>query len=125
MSIPYQIVHNLELYRGDYCSWQHVFWQDEPDGIESDLTGAEANAQIRDKPLPNGVSLVTLEAVITLPNIVTVTINGNLWYDEEALWPSKKGFWDLQLDWGSGQVYTFVRGDVVITQDITKVVEDP
>lgn len=121
MSILYQITYDLELYRGDYKKWRHVFWQDEDATIASDLDGAEAYAQIRDKPLPNGVSLVTLETLITLPNIVDVTINGNLWYDEDALWPAKKGYWDLQLDWGSGEIFTFVRGDVLITPDITNV----
>jgi hypothetical protein len=101
----------LAIYQGDTYRWQFVLWSDAEKTIPVDLTGAEVKAEIRDKP--GGNIQTTLDLVVTLPNIIDATL------DAAASHLLKKGVWDLQVTFASGDVSTFLAGAVTITADVT------
>jgi len=105
--------YSLTLYRGDSYSWRFVVWTDEAKTEEADLTGVTAKAEIRDKS--GGLSIMTLECSIELPNVVNVALTADLWVD----WLLSKGVWDLQLTYPGGEVVTVVAGSVSVTADVT------
>jgi hypothetical protein len=106
--------YDLNLYRGD--TWKARFQlYDVIDGAQSpvDLTGATVAAEIRDRP--NGLTIVELDCVITLPNIIDVAMTPAMWTDA----PTGTGAWDLEITYGNGDVHTAVAGKVTITADVT------
>lgn len=107
--------YDLDLYRGDSYAWRFILWQDEAKTIPTDLVDATSSAQIRDKA--DGAKVVDLNCSIELPNFVDVAITPELY----ATCPSK-GSWDLQITFVNGDVYTPIRGSVVVTADITTAV---
>lgn len=104
--------YDLDLYRGDSYAWRFIMWQDEDKTIPTDLTDTTAAAQIRDKP--DGAKVVDLPCSVELPNFVDIAITPELY----AACPAKGG-WDLQLTFVNGDVYTPIRGSVVVTSDYT------
>jgi hypothetical protein len=107
--------YDLVLYKGDTYKWTFVIWQDINKTQPADLTNVTSHAQIR--PTPGGPLAAELVCVITLPNIVEVSLT-------EALWAGitiPSGAWDLQLVYVSGEVKTPIGGTVTITNDITRV----
>lgn len=102
----------LDLYRGDTARFQFKFWK--KDQTPVDLTGATAKAEIRDRPA--GGIIATLDCTITLPNIVDMVLTE----DNSLLLPQKKGVWDLQIRFATGDVLTPVAGDVAVTADVTE-----
>jgi len=103
----------LELYRGDSASWQFRLYDDEGKTIPTNLTGVQAKSQIRDRS--GGTSVTDLTCVITLPNIIDVSLTAE---DSKAI-ELTRGFWDLQLTYTDGRVHTIVAGGVTVTADIT------
>jgi len=119
-------VFDLKLYRGDTHSWTFNLWEDEAKTIPIDISAPEftVNCQIRDKPKPLGITLVTLDAYIVMTNIINVVLHSEAWDDESNSWPEKKGFWDLEVVQDVTTellVTTYVAGKVLITPDITDV----
>jgi hypothetical protein len=102
---------NLAIYQGDTYEWTFRIWQDPAKTMPYDLTGATVESQIRDKP--EGAESVTLTCDLTLPNIVTVSLDAA----SSAL--VRSGVWDLQVTFDTGWVSTFVRGSVTVTPDVT------
>lgn len=102
----------LNIYKGDTYQWRVRLWTDAQQTVPYDLTGAAAAAQIRDKP--GGVLAVDLDCLITLPNIVDITLDS----DSSALVPLV-GAWDLQLTFPGPVVHTPVAGMVKATADVT------
>lgn len=100
----------LDLYRGDSGRMRVTLLDKAQQPI--DLTGAVAKAEIRDRPA--GTTIILLTCVITLPNIIDVTLSAE---DSHKL-PSK-GVWDLQLTFASGEVKTPLAGQVLVTTDVT------
>ena len=100
----------LDLYRGDSGRMQVTVSDKAQQPV--DLTGVVAKAEIRDRPA--GTTIVPLICVVTLPNIIDVTL---LAADSQKL-PSK-GVWDLQLTYASGDVKTLLVGQVQVTTDVT------
>jgi hypothetical protein len=106
-------VGNLDIYRGDTKRWIINLWTDAKRTVPSDLTGATANATIRDKAI-GGSYVLALTCTITLPNIVNMTLIP----DQSRSLPAV-GVWDLQISYPSGDIYTVLRGNVIVTQDVT------
>lgn len=100
----------LDLYRGDSTTMHLLLWDSNSNPI--DLTGVIAKSQIRDRPA--GTTIINLICVITLPNIVDITL---LAADAKALPPA--GVWDLQFTYPSGDVRTALAGPVSVTADVT------
>jgi len=103
----------LDLYRGDTAAWQFRLYEDENKTQPSDLTGVEAEAQIRDRS--GGQKITNMACVVTLPNIIDVTLAAA---DSQAL-QITRGYWDLQLTYADATVHTIVAGGVTVTPDIT------
>jgi len=101
---------DLDLYRGDSARMQVTLW--DKDHQPLDLTDVSARAEIRDRPA--GTILVPLTCVVTLPNIIDVTLKAK---DSRDLPPA--GVWDLQLTYASGEVNTPLAGQVRVTPDVT------
>jgi len=102
----------LDIYRGDSAHLRVRLWADPDKTIPVDLTGVDAKSQIRERPA--GTQITDLVCVVTLPNIIDVTL---LAADSHKL-PSK-GAWDLQLTYLSGDVRTPLAGPVTVTPDVT------
>lgn len=100
----------LEIYRGDSLRLR-VKLLDQAQ-LPIDLTGVVAKSEIRDRPA--GTQITALSCVITLPNIIDLTLSAAA---SHAL-PSK-GVWDLQLTYSTGEVRTPLAGPVAITADVT------
>jgi hypothetical protein len=107
-------VGNLDIYRGDTKRWKCNLWADIKRTVPTDLTGVVANASIRDKAL-GGSYETALTCVITLPNIIDVSLTAEQSRNLPAV-----GVWDLQLTYPSGDVYTVMKGAVIVTQDVTR-----
>lgn len=105
---------NLDIYRGDTKRWQFRLWADVAKTIPTDLTSVVANATIRDEVVGGSFEL-PLTCTITLPNIVNMTLTS----DQSRSLPSV-GVWDLQLNYPSGDIFTPLKGAVVVTQDVTR-----
>lgn len=103
----------LALYRGDSYKWQFVFWLDDAKTQPIDLTGVVAAAQIND--VFGGPNAIDMDCVITLPNIVDVSLIADKWTGISL----KGGNWDLQMTYPSAEVITFVAGAVTVAQDVT------
>lgn len=103
----------LDLYRGDTYYWQFRFWQDAAKTVASDLTGVAVASQIRGV---NDALLVTLTCVVTLPNIVDVTLPA----EESKKLSTKAQLWDLELTYADGSVWTPAAGAVKVSTDATQ-----
>jgi len=101
---------DLDLYRGDSARMQVTLWDKAHAPI--DLTDVVARAEIRDRAA--GTIVIPLTCVITLPNIIDVTLAAS---DSMNLPPA--GGWDLQLTYASGEVNTPIAGLVRVTPDVT------
>jgi len=104
--------YNLKLYRGDTHRFRVILWADKAQTVAYDLTGATVEAEIRDKSA--GIHVVTLDTVVTLPNIVDVAMTPEM-FDTCPL----KGVWDLQVTTGDGEVLTPLAGTVAVMADVT------
>ena len=104
----------LDIYHGDRGHWQFRLLDASNNPI--DLTHVVAKSQIRDRP--GGTKIVELGCVITLPNIIDVTLAA---VDSFTLITDgiTKGAWDLQLTYASGDVLTPIGGAVTVTMDVT------
>lgn len=102
----------LTLYRGDTGRWRFSLWLDANKTQPTDLTGATALAQIRDRA--GGSLIVSMECAITLPNHIDMVLLSA----DSARLPSS-GAWDLQVTYASGDVITVLSGPVNTTSDVT------
>src|SRR5262245_50603302 len=102
---------DLDLYRGDSTRLRvKLFAQD---SSPLDLTGAEAKAEIRDRPA--GDVIVPLICTIELPNTIQIDLIAS-----DSLNLPQAGVWDLQLTFlSSGDVKTPLAGQVSVTPDVT------
>jgi hypothetical protein len=100
----------LALYRGDTFRLQITL--SDQNNVPLDLTGVVAKSEIRDRPA--GAIIIELQCLITLPNIINLTL---LTADSHNL--PAQGVWDLQLTYPSGDVKTPLAGPVAVTPDVT------
>lgn len=108
----------LSLYRGDTYRWRFSLWLDSDQTVPTDLTGATARAEIRDKP--GGTLIATIACAVELPNIVNAVLSAA---DCQKLPGS--GAWDLQITYASGDVATVLAGPVNAVSDVTTVATPP
>lgn len=111
-------VFNLDLYRGDSYTWRAILWNDTAATVPTDLTAASAAAEIRDKSA--GTHIVPLTCVITLPNIIDVTMDPSDWTTCPAA-----GVWDLQVTFPGGVIRTVLAGTVKTTGDVVDSIVAP
>jgi hypothetical protein len=104
---------NLDIYRGDTKRWQFKLWKDTAKTQPTDLTGVAVTATIRDEAIGGSFEL-PLTCTVTLPNIVDMVLTA----DQSRSLPAV-GVWDLQLNYASGDIFTPLKGAVVVTQDVT------
>ena len=103
----------LVLYRGDTQRWTFKLFSDTAKTIPSDLTGVTVASMIRDKT-DGGSYSVEFECTVTLPNIVNLVLDA-----ETSRTLPKKGVWDLELTYPSGDIVTVMKGAVTVTPDAT------
>lgn len=104
--------YDLQLYRGDSRDIRFVLWTDEEKTEPLDLTGATAEAEIRDKSA--GSVIVVLQCTIVAPNFVDLHVSPTMSKSAPA-----KGVWDLQVTYPNGAVRTHTAGAVKVTGDVT------
>lgn len=104
--------YDLNLYRGDSYSWEFHLWDDAAQTIATDLAGAVAAAEIRDRPA--GSTIAPLVCLVVLPNVVRMTLAATLWPDIKS-----RGVWDLQLSFSAEDVRTVLAGCIKVTSDVT------
>jgi hypothetical protein len=104
---------NLNIYRGDTGRWQFNLWTDVARTQPADLTGVQVNALIRDKAL-GGNYEQALTCTVALPNTINMVLTSS---QSESL--PAVGVWDLQLAYPSGDIFTILKGNVIVTQDVT------
>lgn len=109
--------YDLNVYRGDSCSWRFTVWQDAAATVPLDLTGVTPAAEVRNGP--GGTIYVALPLTIT-SNHVDVVLSAQ---NSQKL--PAKGVWDLQLTFPNGDVRTIVGGAVTVTADVTDSVVAP
>ena len=102
--------YSLAIYRGDSYTWTFRVWDDPEHTVAVDLTGVEARAEVC-----VGTGQHVLEAVITLPNVITVTLDAGV-----SAGLTGSGRWDLQLRYSEDVVYTLVAGGVSVASDVTR-----
>jgi hypothetical protein len=105
---------NLDIYRGDTKRWQFKLWTDAKRTVPADLTGVTVNASIRDKAL-SGSYETALACTVAAPNTINMTLTASQSRDLPAV-----GVWDLQLTYSNGDIYTVLKGAVIVTQDVTR-----
>jgi hypothetical protein len=103
---------DLALYRGNTVRRDATIWLDDGHTQAADLADATPKSEIRDKP--GGKLLATFTCTVELPNIVHLELPAAVC----ATLPSR-GAWDLQLTYGSGDVWTPVAGKVSVTMNTT------
>lgn len=109
---------DLDLYRGDSYTWRVILWNDTARTVPTDLTDASADAEIRDKSA--GTHIVTLDCLVTLPNIIDVTMLPDDW----STCPTT-GVWDLQVTFPGDVIRTVLAGKVTTTGDVVDSVVAP
>lgn len=104
--------YNLNIYRGDSGYWTFKFWDDPKKSKPSNLTGATALCQIRNKI--DGTVITTIQATIVPPNIVSCSLepDGSSLIQANAVW-------DLQITYPTGDVQTPIGGTVITTLDVS------
>ncbi len=104
----------VEFYKGDSSAWRVVIWLDTHRTYPYDLAGIQAKAEIREKS--GALRLWSLTCVVTLPNIIDITLPASVSRDLPD-----EGVWDLQLTDmnNSERVVTILRGPVTVIPDVT------
>ena len=101
--------YSLAIYRGDSYTWPFRAWSDAAHTVPIDLAGVTVAAEVC-----VGSSRHPLGVVVTLPNVITVTLDAGT---SRQLYGS--GRWDLQLTYSEDVVYTLVAGGVSVSPDVT------
>lgn len=108
--------HDMSPYRGDTLSRGFDFWEDPEKTIPSDLTGITAAAEIRN--MTNGKQIFPFECTVApsgFANRVIIYMDGSVTGSLVKL-----GYWDLQLTYPDGRIWTAVAGKVTVIDDITE-----
>lgn len=107
---------DLYIYQGDTFNMKVRLRQltvDSQAGNVVDVTGAVGAAQIRTSPTSN-VALATMACVVnndfSIDLSMTATQTSGL----------VQGVWDFQLTWPDGSIKTYLKGNVYITQEVTR-----
>lgn len=101
---------DLDIYRGDSMRLRFKLW--DQDQLPLDLTAVLVKSEIRDRPA--GTTVIALTCNVELPNVIELFLPS----DKSQKLP-QNGVWDLQLNYGSGEVKTPLAGQVKVTADVT------
>lgn len=107
--------YDLTPYRGDTLTLGFDFWVDTDQTIPTDLTGVTAAAEIRS--MTNGKQVFPFVCTVSpegFANRVLIYMDGDT---SGSL--VKQGYWDLQLTFPTGNIWTAVAGSVKVIDDIT------
>lgn len=77
------------------------------------VTGAVGSAQIRTTPASN-VALATMTCVVNGDNSIDLSMTPT--QTSQLV----QGVWDFQLTWPDGSIKTYLKGNVFITQEVTR-----
>ena len=102
----------MALYRGDTYKWRVVIWLDAQRAYPFDMTGMVTKAEIR--PQPTGAKSWLIGTTITLPNIVDLHLSSGTCHQLPD-----QCVWDLQITTITNDVFTVLRGDVQVVDDVT------
>ena len=102
----------LDIYRGDSKRVRVKLFDQQDPPQPLDLSGVIVKSEIRDRPA--GTTVIPFTCYITLPNIIELFLPS----DKSQQLPLN-GVWDLQLNYGSGEVRTPLAGPVTVTPDVT------
>lgn len=102
----------MMFYRGDSYKWRVVIWLDAQRQRPFDMTGMVTKAEIR--PVPTGFKAWLIDTTITLPNIVDLSLPADVCHElpDECVW-------DLQFTTSAADVFTVLRGNVQVVDDVT------
>lgn len=112
-------VFDLQIFQGDSFGggWTVVLPDLTPLGGPADLTTAAVSAQIRAKQDPNSDLYATFDVEVL--DAVARQVRPKLAPEQTASIPKKKGYWDLQVEYG-GWVGTVLRGSVEVVPEVTR-----
>ncbi len=105
---------DLDIYRGDTGRWSFLLWKDQAKTDPVDLAGAVPRAQVRAGV--GGSVLVDLACSITAPNRVDVVLSAVT----SATLSPVRGYWDLEITYGDGNVSTVLAGRACVAADVTR-----
>jgi len=108
--------YDLRVYRGDTFRWTFVLWLDRKKAVPMDLAGATVKAEIRNRPA--GATVIPLALEIELPNRIAAELTAAASSSLPVGLPQNM-VWDLQITLPNTDVNTILRGDVVMTTDVT------
>lgn len=101
----------LDIYRGDALRLRVKLWDQNNQPI--DLTSVIVKSEIRNRP--GGDFIMPFVCTITLPNIIDLFLPSA---SSQQL--PLSAVWDLQLNFGLGEVQTPLGGQITVTPDVTE-----
>lgn len=110
-------------YKGDGLKSFNITLQ-EDDGTPIDLTGSEVKMQLRETQTTAGEAVWEFSNLESADSGITLSDpeNGVMTLNEIKAWdiPARKYYYDLEVKDSTGFVTTYIKGEWVISQDITK-----
>jgi hypothetical protein len=107
--------YNITVYNGD--TYKGAAFEIIVNGTPLILTGAQIAMMVRKVRKNNPVISINLGSGIT----ITDAVNGKFRIDEQIFSVDRPGnyLYDIQITLASGVVKTYIKGDFIITGDIT------
>lgn len=121
MALP--VGKNLTIYKGDSYALSFRLrgrTSTGNPGAYVDLTGATAKAQIRATETSNTVIAEFATEIPTQAGSDLGRVNLSLTPEQTGDPAFDNGKWDVQILFPDGSVKTFLRGDVLVTKEITR-----
>jgi hypothetical protein len=108
---------NVNLCINQGADWAALVTVQKSDGTNADLTGYQAQAQIREGPADQDwLVAATIQCTVALPNFVSLFIANVNTSQLSGIYYC----WDLQLVSPTNLVSTILRGDVNVTPQVTR-----
>lgn len=120
MALP--AVFDLNLYQGD--AWHMAVRvrernEDDTPGDYIDLTDVVPQAQIRTRELGELMADITCELGDQEDEDHVGEVNFSLLSDVTSDF-TENGKWDFQLDFGDGEIRTYLKGNVNVSSEVTR-----
>ena len=90
-----------------------MLWLDADKSQPVNLSDVDVKAEIRNRP--SGATVIPIDCTVELPNVIAAELTA----PNSAMIPGAGAFWDLQLTFPAGDVFTVLAGSVSLTPDIT------
>jgi len=117
---------DIQLYRGDYFEMTLRLREGTFNGTAYtpgaylDLTGWTPKSEIRATVDTTGSAMATLTAELLDQGTIPGGVHLSLPAAQSAGLTAASAVWDVQLTNPEGHVYTYLRGTVTITKDVTR-----